>query len=154
RIIGLSIDTLYAMLVTEYGLQMPKDQFLTLYHGMASEIYGQKSSLIEGFRELLADLTAYGVPLALASSSPRPWIDILLDRFDLRASFHVVVSADELQGAGKPSPAIYLLTAERLGVDPRGCIVIEDSRNGVLSEKPRGCTASASATASTRSKTS
>lgn len=138
RIIGLSIDSLYAMLTGEYGLQLPKGQFLALYHGMASEIYGQKSSLIDGFRELLADLTRNNVPLALASSSPRDWIDILLDRFDLRSSFRVVVSADELQGEGKPSPAIYLLTAKRLGIDPQGCVVIEDSNNGVLSAKAAG----------------
>src|SRR5436309_11928939 len=61
RIIGLSIDTLYMMLVTEYGLVMPKEQFLALYHGMASEIYGQKASLIDGFEELLADLTLHAV---------------------------------------------------------------------------------------------
>ena len=59
----------------------------------------------------------------------------MLQRFNLRESFKVVVSADELAGEGKPSPAIYLHTANRLGVRPDRCIAIEDSYNGVLSAK-------------------
>ena len=62
----------------------------------------------------------------------------MLERFSLRDSFKVVVSADELAGEGKPSPAIYLLTAIRLGVSPHRCIAIEDSKNGVLSAKNAG----------------
>ena len=59
----------------------------------------------------------------------------MLERFSLRNSFQVVVSADELHGQGKPSPAIYLLTAKRLGIRPQRCVAIEDSQNGVLSAK-------------------
>ena len=105
---------------------------------MANEIYGQKVSLIEGFAELLSILNKNKIPVALASSSPKTWIDIVLQRFHLLESFKVVVSADELEGDGKPSPAIYLLTAKRLGVSPDRCIAIEDSKNGVLSAKNAG----------------
>ena len=59
----------------------------------------------------------------------------MLQRFSLRESFKIVVSADELAGEGKPSPAIYLHTAKRLGIRPDRCIAIEDSKNGVLSAK-------------------
>ncbi len=136
KIIGLSIHDLYRMLTEEYGLRRPKEDFLALYHGMAEEIYGEKASIIPGFTELLSQLENRGTPIALASSSPRAWINIVLDRFDLRGSFRAVVSADELEGgAGKPSPAIYLLTASRLGVPSKGCVVMEDSRNGVLSAR-------------------
>jgi HAD superfamily hydrolase (TIGR01509 family) len=138
RIIGLSVHDLYRMLVSEYGVRHSKEEFLELYFDMARRIYGSQASLIEGFTDLLSTLHETGTPVALASSSPMTWIDIVLDRFDLRPSFDVVVSADELNGAGKPSPAIYLLTAEKLGVDPRACVVIEDSGNGVLSAKNAG----------------
>jgi HAD superfamily hydrolase (TIGR01509 family) len=138
RIIGIGVHDLYALLTNEYSLQKTEEQFLELYQEMASEIYGQKVSLLEGFSDLLAMLNKHHIPVALASSSPRSWIDIMLDRFDLRAAFKAVVSADELKGEGKPSPAIYLLTAKRLGVSPAACIAIEDSKNGVLSAKNAG----------------
>jgi HAD superfamily hydrolase (TIGR01509 family) len=135
RIIGLGVLDLYTLLANTYHLQKTKEQFLEIYQEMADEIYGQKVSLMEGFAELLRALNSKNIPVALASSSPTSWINIMLERFNLRDSFKVVVSADELAGQGKPSPAIYLLTAKRLGVRPDRCIAIEDSKNGVLSAK-------------------
>ncbi|HYO48239.1 MAG TPA: HAD-IA family hydrolase, partial [Chloroflexia bacterium] len=88
--------------------------------------------------ESLSLLLGSNVKVALASSSPMSWIDIVRDRFDLRDKFDVVVSADELQGEGKPSPAIYLLTARRIAVQPEECVVIEDSKNGALSATRAG----------------
>ncbi len=135
RIIGLGVLDLYKLLVNTYRLRKTQDEFLAIYQEMANEIYGQKVSLIEGFPELLTALSTHHIPVALASSSPTSWINIMLDRFCLRDSFQVVVSADELQGLGKPSPAIYLHTAQRLGTLPQRCIAIEDSKNGILSAK-------------------
>jgi HAD superfamily hydrolase (TIGR01509 family) len=138
RIIGLSVHDLYRMLVSEYGVTETQERFMALYFEMAQQIYAEKVSLLPGFRDLLARLLERDVPLGLASSSPLPWIDIVLDRFYLHPYLPLVVSADELQGQGKPLPAIYLLTAQRLGVEPERCIVIEDSLNGVLSAKSAG----------------
>ena len=135
RIIGLGVLDLYALLTNTYHLQKTEEQFLAIYQEMANEIYGQKVSLMEGCAALLYALNSKNIPVALASSSPASWINIMLERFSLRDSFKVVVSADELTGQGKPSPAIYLMTAMRLGVRPDRCIAIEDSKNGVLSAK-------------------
>jgi HAD superfamily hydrolase (TIGR01509 family) len=135
RIIGLGVLDLYALLVDTYQMQKTQEEFLEIYQVMANEIYGQKVSLIAGFTELLTALNTNYIPVALASSSPTSWINIMLERFSLRDSFQVVVSADELKGQGKPSPAIYLLTASRLGIRPDRCVAIEDSKNGVLSAK-------------------
>lgn len=138
KILGLGVHDLYALLASTYQLQKTKEQFLELYQEMANVIYGEKVSLIEGFTELLSALHAKHIPVALASSSPWTWINIMIERFNLRESFQAIVSADELEGEGKPSPAIYLLTAKRLGVSPTRCIAIEDSKYGVLSAKNAG----------------
>jgi beta-phosphoglucomutase-like phosphatase (HAD superfamily) len=98
RIIGLGVHDLYTLLVSTYHLQKTKEQFLALYQEMANEIYRQKVSLMEGFTELLSTLNESNIPVALASSSPGSWINIMLQRFSLRDSFKVVVSADELAG--------------------------------------------------------
>ena len=135
RIIGIGVLDLYALLVDTYHLQKTQEEFLEIYQEMADLIYGQKVSLMAGFKELLTALNTNHIPVALASSSPTSWINIMLERFSLRDFFQVVVSADELKGQGKPSPAIYLLTAKRLGIRPQRCVAIEDSQNGVLSAK-------------------
>ncbi len=71
-------------------------------------------------------------PLGLASSSPRRLIDAVLDATGLAESFRASVSTEEV-AAGKPSPAVYLEAARRLGVDPRRAVAVEDSSNGLRS---------------------
>ena len=73
-------------------------------------------------------------PIALASSSPRIIIEAALERLGLASAFDVVQSA-ETEPYGKPHPAIFLRTAERLGVSPLACTVLEDSMNGVIAAK-------------------
>lgn len=75
---------------------------------------------------------ALGLRCALASSSPPQVIDAVLDVLDLRTDFEVVQSA-ETQALGKPHPAVYLATAEALGVPAHRCLAIEDSVNGMVS---------------------
>ncbi|MEO8288090.1 MAG: HAD family phosphatase [Chloroflexota bacterium] len=138
RIIGLSQSNLYTLLNTEYGFTGDKDAFAAEYHTMAESIYRDKVALLPGFLDLITLLRAKRVPVALASSSPRAWIELVLDKFDLHDKFEMVVSAQEVGGEGKPSPAIYLYTAEKLGVEPQSCVVLEDSRNGVISARNAG----------------
>src|SRR5688572_3912083 len=71
KIIGLSVHSVYEMLVAGHGLTSTKEEFLRHYHEMAREIYQKRVSLIEPFPHLLKVLKEDGVPTALASSSPR-----------------------------------------------------------------------------------
>jgi HAD superfamily hydrolase (TIGR01509 family) len=76
------------------------------------------------------ELRERGVPIAVASSSPRERLHRTLSRAGLLDAFDVVVAGDEVTN-GKPAPDMFLLAAERLGVPPEACIVIEDSPPGV-----------------------
>jgi len=76
-------------------------------------------------------------PLGLATSSPRRLIDAVLAAAGLTSSFRVSVSTEEVT-AGKPSPAVYLDAARRLGIDPRRGVAIEDSSNGLRAAAAAG----------------
>lgn len=78
-----------------------------------------------------------GLRLALASSSRRPVIQAVLETVGLDGAFDAVVSGDEV-ARGKPAPDGFLMAARRLGVEPDRCLVVEDSRNGVLAGKAAG----------------
>jgi sugar-phosphatase len=95
------------------------------------ELINEKSVLNTGVTDLLEMFKAKGLPMGLASSSDMKIIDAVLDKFDLRKYFKEVHSA-EFEKYGKPHPAIYLTTAEKLGVAPEECLAIEDSFNGVI----------------------
>jgi len=78
--------------------------------------------------ETLTALRAEGVPVAVASSSPRERLDRTLAGAGL--SFGVTVAGDEV-AHGKPAPDMFLEAAARLGVAPPRCVVVEDSAPGV-----------------------
>ncbi len=83
-----------------------------------------------GAYELLAYLKAHEYLIGMATSTP---LDIVMDhmnRTDMTKYFDVIVSGDMVEH-GKPAPDIFLLAAERLGVEPADCIGVEDSINGV-----------------------
>jgi HAD superfamily hydrolase (TIGR01509 family) len=68
--------------------------------------------------------------LGVASSSNRPIIELVLDRMGVRNCFDAVVSSEEVAN-GKPAPDVYLAVAGELVIDPKGCVAIEDSTNGI-----------------------
>ncbi len=91
-----------------------------------------------GVREGLHAVTALGVPLALATSSPRAEAEHVLTATELLGYFPIRVSIDDVVHP-KPAPDPYLLAAERLGCSPTACTVIEDSPAGVAAARAAGC---------------
>jgi len=67
---------------------------------------------------------------AIASSAPRPNIEVVLDALSASDAFECVVSAEDVH-RGKPDPEVYLTAASRLGVSPDRCIVVEDAAAGI-----------------------
>jgi HAD superfamily hydrolase (TIGR01509 family) len=85
------------------------------------------------------ELHARGVPIAVASSSPRARLDATLRAAGLHDLFEVTVAGDEV-AHGKPAPDLFLAAAERLGVEPADCVAVEDSPPGVASAVAAGMT--------------
>jgi haloacid dehalogenase superfamily, subfamily IA, variant 3 with third motif having DD or ED/haloacid dehalogenase superfamily, subfamily IA, variant 1 with third motif having Dx(3-4)D or Dx(3-4)E len=100
------------------------------------ELY-KELELIPGVRDLLNDLRQRGIKTALATSASSKRMNAVLDIFKIRDRFDHCVCDDEVK-ASKPNPQIFLLAASKLRVDPSVCVVIEDSRNGLLAAKAAG----------------
>lgn len=92
-----------------------------------------------GILELLERAERVAAALAVASSSPSSWVERHLEHRGLRHRFEVVATRDLVERA-KPWPDVFLTAAERLGVDPARCLVVEDSPNGVTAAKAAGMT--------------
>ena len=99
-----------------------------------STLFRQKGSLLPGVHHALKTAKALNVPVALSSSSPHFLIDELLIHSNIRSLFDLIVSAED-DPFGKPHPAIYIRTAELLGILPQKCIALEDSFFGLLAAK-------------------
>jgi HAD superfamily hydrolase (TIGR01509 family) len=86
---------------------------------------------------LVAALQEEGVALALASNSPRAFVERVLGPTPLAGSFPVMVCGDEVEHA-KPAPDLYLRACELLGVDPADAVALEDSPPGVQAARAAG----------------
>ena len=118
------------------GLKDPPEEISAEVVRRLEATYREELPLIDGAPEAVARLVERW-PLAVASSSNRPIIDLVLELGGLDRYFEATVSSEEVP-RGKPSPDVYLEAASRLGADPTKTAAVEDSRNGILSAKAAG----------------
>lgn len=90
-----------------------------------------------GVAGLLDAAAAIGLPLAVASSSDRGWVEGWLARHGLRERFACVRTRDDVPRV-KPAPDLFLAAAACLGVAPEECVVLEDSPNGMRAAAEAG----------------
>jgi HAD superfamily hydrolase (TIGR01509 family) len=137
RYLGTTLTSTWDDLCERYPITMPFEQFEARYNADVLVQYQAGAPLIAGARELVAQLRDEGVPIAVASSSHREWVEAALTGAGLRQYFDQTTAGDEVS-MGKPSPEIYLKAAQKLGVDPAECIAIEDAPAGVESARAAG----------------
>lgn len=85
---------------------------------------------VPGVIELIKSLHEKGIKMVVASSSPVSWIEKIIDTLELRDYFEFLISGDYVENS-KPDPDIFLFALDKLGVDNKEALVIEDSTNGV-----------------------
>ena len=85
---------------------------------------------LPGVVALLQILQEHGVPCAVASSTHRENIETIFDAIGVREYFAAVVTAEDV-AHGKPDPEVFLKSAEKIGRNPRHCVVFEDAHVGI-----------------------
>jgi beta-phosphoglucomutase len=93
--------------------------------------------LMPGVEQAVRRLHEGGMRMAITSSAVRSGIEAVLRRFDLLQCFELIVDGGEVE-RGKPDPEAYAVTARKLQVEPKQCIVFEDSQVGVEAAKRAG----------------
>ena len=92
---------------------------------------------LPGAIELIKSLGEHGIKAAIASSAPLENIELIIRGLDIENCFQAITWGREVT-EGKPSPQVFLLSAEKLGAEPRNCVVIEDAVAGVTGAKKAG----------------
>lgn len=109
----------------------------------AYEIYGQiarsKLKPLPGVKEFINKCRTRGLKIAVATSADEIKMKINLQEIGIPAeTFDATVNGLEIEKK-KPFPDIYLKAAERLGVEPTSCLVVEDAISGEKAAKSAGC---------------
>ncbi|TSJ39976.1 hexitol phosphatase HxpB [Fluviicola chungangensis] len=135
RTVGLRIDevTAYWYHVSPWPEVSVKEVENAIVQRMI-ELLTERATPLPGVVESLEFFASKGLKIGLATSSYEVLINCILDTLHIRHFFQTVHSA-EYELFGKPHPAVYLTAAKQLDLDPRRCLVIEDSLNGIISGK-------------------
>lgn len=114
-----------------------EEEIMAEWTEMAHEKYMTKVPLKHGAREFLVRARKMGVRTGIATSNEKGMVSDTLKALGIDSLFDSVRSACEV-ASGKPSPDVYLLVAEDLGVNPENCLAFEDVPMGILAGKNAG----------------
>ena len=136
--IGTTVEVTWGKVIERFSLPPEAyEECVRRYDHAMETLLREPQEPLPGVRPLLAELRRRGTPYALASSAWPNWIASLLAATSLEDSFDVIVSRTMVEH-GKPAPDIFLYSAERLGVAPERCIVLEDTPTGIAAAKAAG----------------
>jgi len=139
EIAAMSFPEVAAYTKARFGLPDAVDDILAEWNSMAAYAYGSTVRMKPHARKYLSALRAMGARLAIATSSIPAFYEPALRRHGIFDWFEVICRAEEV-GCGKSRPDIFLLTAQKLGVQPSECVVFEDLLPAVKSAKNIGMT--------------
>ena len=105
------------------------------YYGEVAE---EGSFLFPAVADTLGALHAKGLPLALVTNKPTPFVAPILSSLDIAKYFTVVIGGDDVKNK-KPHPEPLLMVAEKLGLAPAELLFVGDSRNDIQAAKAAGC---------------
>jgi beta-phosphoglucomutase family hydrolase len=119
------------------GLDLNPRELVKRKDAVYSEIIKGKLRPMPHTRELIELLRSKGIPFALASSGTPGKIRATLSEIGFEDIFDTIVSGEDIS-RGKPHPEIFLKAAEKLGMEPGDCLVVEDAQAGIEAAKAAG----------------
>ncbi|MEE8390018.1 MAG: HAD-IA family hydrolase, partial [Anaerolineae bacterium] len=134
---GLRVADSARVMCQRYNLPISSEEAHAERDRLFLEAVPTRLRACPGLTPLLDELTARGLPLGLATSGHRQYVNLALRTLELEDHFRAIATGDEVS-RGKPAPDIYLLAAERLGVSPACCLALEDSLLGAESALAAG----------------
>jgi len=136
--VGMTNPEMWNLIKQEYSLSKAVDEIINYQLIRKLAIVDEINiEPISGIRELIKEIYELNIPIALASSSSRTFIEKILMKLNIINYFSCIVSGEEV-GKGKPAPDVYLETARLLDTKPENCLVLEDSKNGIAAAKIAG----------------
>lgn len=135
---GSAMHRVHELVRERSGQRLP-DEFDDVFHGRVFAAFERELQPVPGAVQVLEKLAGDGVPYCVASSGSHERIRVGHRKTGLDRWFDEgrVFSSQDV-GRGKPAPDLFLYAAERMGVAPERCVVVEDSPLGVRAANAAG----------------
>ena len=138
RFVGWTSKAMWEEIKKDYNITPSAEELMELQLPLKLKLLQESDyEPVSGIIELLKRLKKMDIPMAIASSSPRQFIEAVIEKIEIKKFFTVWLSGEEVAHS-KPEPDIYFKVAELLAVNPNECIVIEDSTSGIIAAKRAG----------------
>ena len=138
QLTGKSEKENLAFLKKEFNMGIEMDDLFAKRREHIDIIYREKTIDMPGVDVLIKKAKEIGLKQAVASGAPHHTIKIVAERFGWVDHFDELLSVEHVEHRGKPEPDVFLHTAEKLGIKPEECVVLEDAENGVVAAKRAG----------------
>ncbi len=136
---GLTDRDMWRKFEHEYEVTIPHE-LTTRYNREELALLRTGVHAVEGVESAIRSFGHHDQPICVASSGPQAKLAVTLGVTGLGSYFHGdVFSASQVEN-GKPAPDLFSFAARSMGVTPERCVVIEDSRNGILAGLAAGMT--------------
>jgi len=134
NVLGVSYRLAVEFYKKAFGLSVSTGEMMRRRAEIAIEFFANRVGLFPSAKKVLQELQRMNLSLAIATSSVSASARPFLERHKLTPFFDVIVTGDEIE-RGKPHPDIYMRAAEKLGLAPDACLVIEDALSGIAAAK-------------------
>ncbi|MFH8468657.1 HAD family hydrolase [Streptomyces sp. NPDC017991] len=135
---GAAMHRVHDLVEERTGERLPAD-FDDVFHGRVFAAFERELEPVPGAVEVLEKLAADGIPYCVASSGSHERIRVGHRKTGLDRWFDDArIFSSQDVGRGKPAPDLFLHAAERMGVPPEKCLVVEDSPLGVQAARAAG----------------
>ena len=138
RFTGMKIIEIYHSIVDHFNMSVKPETLEYSKEKIFLELAREKLELLPGVARSLWVFHEEKIRLAMATSGSRPYVQLVLDKFNLRSDFEVIITGDSVH-KGKPDPETFTLAVNKLELEPKDCLVLEDATMGVQSAKAAGC---------------
>lgn len=132
RIMGTNRQYERQLMISYLQDEKKVDKFFELFTERLYQYYREnKIALKKGAQEILLWLKKNNIPFGLATSSPIEAVELAFSDREIKVSdFTAIVTGPEVSKS-KPDPEIFLIAAQKINVDIKDCLVLEDSYNGI-----------------------
>ncbi|KDN84927.1 HAD family hydrolase [Kitasatospora cheerisanensis] len=135
---GTAAHHVHDVVAARFGATLPEG-FDDLFHDRVFAAFATELRPVAGAEKFLTSVQEHGIRYCVASSAHHSWIRTAHRLTGLSGYFtdELLFSAQDV-GIGKPAPDLFLHAARTMGADPARCLVLEDTRNGVLAARAAG----------------
>lgn len=139
KTLGVNAQTAIGILKKEFGEDFNAEKFKKIGRDFSYDYFEKYGMpMKKGVTDILDYLKSKKYKIALASSTSTNSVMHHLNDTKIKDYFDVIVCGDQVERS-KPEPDIYIKAAELLGLPPKACYAVEDSKNGLLSAHRAGC---------------